>query len=112
MGDLETLDRVRQAVASFLASEGTLAEGLVDAYEEVSAVLRQPAARSGALMRGAERLKEDLDRHASQLGTDTVMAIALMDETAVRYWATRILTLPEAARAVEAPQGGRAPVTR
>lgn len=99
-------------MVSFLADEGTSAERLIDAYEGLSAALRQPPACTSPLAKRVERLVSDLDRYASERGMDAIMAIALMDKPAVCYWTTRILGLTaEAGCRMGPPKDGRRRVT-
>jgi hypothetical protein len=106
--DSQTLDPLKRAAVSSLTNEGTSAERLIDAYEGLSAALRQPQGRTGQLAKRAGRLERDLDRYASQRGLSTIMAIALMDEPAVHYWTTRMLGLAaDSGNRMRWPSGGR-----
>lgn len=84
---------LRRAMLAVILNEGTLAECLIDAYEALSDALRQSPRSMCGLMENARRLQEDLDRYVSESGTSAVLAIALMDEPTVGYWAIRMLRL-------------------
>jgi hypothetical protein len=104
----QTPDPLKRAIVSPLTNEGTSAERLIDAYEGLSAALRQLRGSTGQLAKKARRLERDLNRYASERGLSTIMAIALMDEPAVHYWTTRVLGLAaEPGNRMRSSSGGR-----
>lgn len=106
--DSQTRNDLKRAIVSPIINEGSATERLIDAYEGVSAALRQLQGCTDPWTKRAKRLERDLDRYASERGTSTIMAIALMDEPAIRYWTTRMLGLAaESGSRMRSSRGGR-----